>query len=328
MLSRGENDVSEPEPNQNTIVFHHTPEQSEEVLLHYKKNNKKTSPDNGDNTPSSSPTEPSTTSPPHVTPSRRGHNSRPGIKLALPPTEVQSSLLIYADSTILTSTELLVLVGWMPKYQRLNEFHRSYDLKHDGASLETIYSICSDPDISASFIIIEAEDGHLFGGFINEPFKKSSTYYGSGESFVFSIRPDLAVYRCGNSNGNSNGSGSNSRGSSTCVDQVKTQDSDLGMFVLSDSNQLLMGGGEGFAFRLDDELHFGCSQPCATYQNRTLSESEFFTCVNAEVWTTKPAPVIIPLPPSPPPSVSESPVAVQSPPPEDMITLTFKKKKK
>ena len=196
----------------------------------------------------------------------------------------------------------------MPKHQRINEFHLSYVLKRDGASLETVYSICSDPDISASFIIIEAEDGHVFGGFINEPFKKSSTYYGTGESFVFSIRPELAVYRWQSGH-------SFEDGMRQSDNTEKESVPDLGLFVLSDTTQLLMGSGGGFAFRVDDELHLGCSQPCATYQNKLLSQSEFFKVVNVEIWNTKPAPVMIPLPPKP----SLTPIAKPSPHEEEVI---------
>ena len=44
------------------------------------------------------------------------------------------------------------------------------------------------------------------------------------------------------------------------------------------------GGGDGFAFQLDDELDTGVSNRSATFNNETLSSSEFFKCLNVEVW--------------------------------------------
>jgi hypothetical protein len=227
---------------------------------------------------------------------------------------------------------MLVLVGWMPKSTRLNEINLSYILKKDGASLERLYSLCSDSDVCASFILIEDSDGHVFGGYLNQAFMNSSKYYGSGESFVFSIRPKLEVYRWSHSQGccssdtdPSSDRKDNSSSNSSSAGTAATEDSNINndinssaphnrgennksghidvtghdaeMFVLSDTEQLLMGGGAGFAFRLDDELRHGYSQFSSTFMNKVLTKAEFFTCVNAEVWTVTPAPVIIPLPP-------------------------------
>ena len=44
------------------------------------------------------------------------------------------------------------------------------------------------------------------------------------------------------------------------------------------------GGGDGFAIQLDDELDTGVSNRSATFNNETLSSSEFFKCLNVEVW--------------------------------------------
>jgi len=57
-------------------------------------------------------------------------------------------------------------------------------------------------------------------------------------------------------------------------------------FVISDSQCFAMGGGGGgFAFQLDDELDTGVSNVSATYGNDQLSSSEFFKCLNIEVWS-------------------------------------------
>jgi hypothetical protein len=44
------------------------------------------------------------------------------------------------------------------------------------------------------------------------------------------------------------------------------------------------GGGDGFAFQLDDELDTGVSNHSATFNNKQLSSSEFFKCLNVELW--------------------------------------------
>lgn len=44
------------------------------------------------------------------------------------------------------------------------------------------------------------------------------------------------------------------------------------------------GGGGGFAFQLDDEMHDGTSHISDTFENPMLSSNEFFKCLNVEIW--------------------------------------------
>jgi hypothetical protein len=108
-------------------------------------------------------------------------------------------------------------------------------------------------------IIIEDSWGYIFGGFISPGMQNKSAYYGNGESFVFSIEPTAQVHRW---------TGRNE------------------LFVLSNEHCFAMGGGgDGFAIQLDDELDTGVSSRSDTYDNHLLSSSEFFKCLNVEVWT-------------------------------------------
>lgn len=321
-------DMCDAEPTESRIVLDHIliQEDDHEFSLQYKRK----SLQDEDIPPSTTsiPTQLSTNSLKILQankPTRRGKGSRPGIKTALPPTEVESSLLTHSDSTIITPAELLVLAGWMPKNQRLNEFHLSYVLKRDGASLDTVYSACADPDVSASFLIIKDEEGYVFGGYLNESLKNGSQFYGTGESFVFSIRPSLSVYRW--SGADAHGADVSHVGEEVgAIEGHVTNSTDyVDMFVQSDSRQFLMGGGgDGCAIQLDDELHVGASLFCGTYNSPSLASKKLFKCVNAEVWTTKPPLVLVPLPPDPGPVASRRPPGSASRPPEVEVVLTKK----
>merc|ERR1711871_362057 len=87
-------------------------------------------------------------------------------------------------------------------------------------------------------------------------------FYGTGESFVFSLRPHAVKYRW---------SGRNE------------------YFCLSDGLRLAMGAGTdasgGFAFSLDEDLDAGISNESDTFNNKVLASNEFFRCMNIEVWT-------------------------------------------
>jgi TLD len=109
-------------------------------------------------------------------------------------------------------------------------------------------------------IIVQDSWGYVFGGYIAHALEKKAFYYGNGESFVFSLSGSSAPQ---------------------CYKWTGKND----MFMISDSNCFAMGGGGGgFAFQLDDELDTGVSDCSDTYNNGQLSSSEFFKCLNLEVW--------------------------------------------
>ena len=113
---------------------------------------------------------------------------------------------------------------------------------------------------SSSVIVVQDSWGYVFGGYIAHALETKAFYYGNGESFVFSIN-----------------------GLSTPTHYKWTGQNNL--FIVSDHNCFAMGGGgSGFAFQLDDELDTGVSNCSATYNNGQLSSSEFFKCLNVEVW--------------------------------------------
>ena len=101
--------------------------------------------------------------------------------------------------------------------------------------------------------------GYVFGGFLSLGIHKSHAYYGNGESFVFSVLPEERCYHWTRKNE---------------------------MFMCSNGNCFSMGGGgNGFAFQLDDEMNDGISNSSDTFDNPMLSSNEFFKCLNVEVWS-------------------------------------------
>ena len=40
----------------------------------------------------------------------------------------------------------------------------------------------------ASLLILEDEHGHKFGGMVHEPWEENNSFYGTGETFVFTFK--------------------------------------------------------------------------------------------------------------------------------------------
>jgi len=93
--------------------------------------------------------------------------------------------------------------------------------------------------------------------------RKSGVYvaifFGTGECFVFSLKPHFACYKWTHAND---------------------------LFMVARRDFIGMGGGTAahYAFYLDSELYFGTSEVSNTFLNRRLSGTEEFRCTVVEVW--------------------------------------------
>jgi len=169
------------------------------------------------------------------------------------------------SSSIINQQQMRIIAGFLSDIDAVKSWKLTYSLRQHGASLSTLLACTAKKSRGGSIlhvpcvIIIEDSWGYIFGGFISPGMQNKSAYYGNGESFVFSIEPTAQVHRW---------TGRNE------------------LFVLSNEHCFAMGGGgDGFAMQLDDELDTGVSSRSDTFDNHLLSSSEFFKCLNVEVWT-------------------------------------------
>jgi hypothetical protein len=167
-------------------------------------------------------------------------------------------------SSIMSPAQIEAIVQFLPEAKRTKAWQLGYGLRVHGACLSTLLAVCSRNSISGQrlslpcVLVIEDSWGYIFGGYISPGLQDKKTYYGNGESFVFTIAPNVQAYRWTERNH---------------------------LFILSQPQCLAMGGGgEGFALQLDDELDTGVSCRSETFDNPTLSSNEFFKCLNVEVW--------------------------------------------
>jgi TLD len=143
---------------------------------------------------------------------------------------VQSS----EPSLIITPEQMETISRWLPIHSTGSCWSLRYSMRRDGASLSTLMALTGSdrshhrPMHSSCVMIIEDSWGYIFGGYIAHPVENKANYYGNGESFVFSVAPTPACFKWTEENS---------------------------YFVMSNHHIFAMGGGgEGYAFQLDDEL--------------------------------------------------------------------------
>ncbi|XP_041758744.1 oxidation resistance protein 1 isoform X2 [Coregonus clupeaformis] len=129
--------------------------------------------------------------------------------------------------------------------------------KH-GMSIKTLYRAMQGLDTPV-LMVIKDSDGHMFGALASEPFKVSDSFYGTGETFLFTFCPDFEVFKWTGDN----------------------------MFFLKgDMDSLAFGGGGGeFGLWLDGDLYHGRSKPCKTFGNPMLTKTEDFVLQDIEIWS-------------------------------------------
>lgn len=70
-----------------------------------------------------------------------------------------------------------------------------YSINRDGVSFGTFFDKCKD--WRYTLLVVKDLNGFVFGGFCCETWKKSSKFYGTGESFLYTLKDtnDPIVYR-------------------------------------------------------------------------------------------------------------------------------------
>ncbi|EKX48799.1 hypothetical protein GUITHDRAFT_57514, partial [Guillardia theta CCMP2712] len=130
-----------------------------------------------------------------------------------------------------------------------------YSTKRNGLSMNTFFRLVTGR--RDTIMLIKDSGGSAFGAFIPFPWKQSKDFYGTGESFVFRMKPTLELFKWG---GNDS------------------------MFALTNHQGILIGGSGSPAIWIDSDFNRGTSGANKTYRSRCLASDESFTCIHLEVW--------------------------------------------
>lgn len=145
--------------------------------------------------------------------------------------------------------------AFLPMRLRGYDWKLLYSLAQHGSSLHSLMR--KSRGERATLIIVETCAGEVFGGFAAAPWTNDASYYGSGESFVFTTVPTFQVFNWQRTNS---------------------------MFMFSNEDAIAMGGGGGFAWYLNSDLSHGSTAVSETFGNRPLTSQHDFEVAHCEVW--------------------------------------------
>jgi len=165
------------------------------------------------------------------------------------------------DDTLPVLTEYLaeVIRSRLPNLlQEAPTWNLLYSLDQHGARLSTMYRLIENK--GPCVVVLKNSKNEVFGAFISEPFNPSNRgFFGTPECFLW--KADKYEFK---------------KYSSTNLNQY---------FMLADPSYIAMGGGKGkFGLFLDEDVQYGYSSMCETFENELLTEEKDFECYGCEVW--------------------------------------------
>eukprot|EP01116_Phalansterium_solitarium_P006692 TRINITY_DN1903_c0_g1_i2.p1 TRINITY_DN1903_c0_g1~~TRINITY_DN1903_c0_g1_i2.p1 ORF type:complete len:388 (-),score=141.68 TRINITY_DN1903_c0_g1_i2:378-1541(-) len=191
--------------------------------------------------------------------------------------EAQHGQRLLSASKVLSAADADLVSSALPSRFQQSSWRLLYSTSRDGISLQTFYARLGRAK-SASVLVLRDTADRVFGCFtvdVWRPVVKPLVYYGSAETFVFSLRPaafEVHRWRPGRNS----------------------------YFQLSTS-QWICCGGPSYALYVDSDFLHGTTASCDTFASPPLAasaaaacasgqpaESVSFECVELEVWGVQP----------------------------------------
>lgn len=185
----------------------------------------------------------------------------------------QSQVNIQMMSHTLTIRELFTLWSWLPVRITMYQPVLLYTTEEHGCSLTTFYVRVEQQE--PTLMMIKTCNNEVFGAYCSSRWFERNVkndkgqrqaYFGTGETFIFSLYPERAKY------------------SWVGIDNDKDLGHSSELFMAADSKMITIGGGEGQAIWMDENIRFGKTDSCKTFNNPPLCASGDFEIRVLEVY--------------------------------------------
>ncbi|GFS79699.1 oxidation resistance protein 1 [Trichonephila clavipes] len=164
---------------------------------------------------------------------------------------------LLSPSEILQEEHIKELYTLLPARAVGYPWTRIFSTSFDGFLLKTLYRKMAEFDCPV-IIVMQDYENAIFGALLSEPLKQSDTFYGTGETFLFTFHPSFKVFKWTGSND---------------------------MYIKGSKESFSIGASEGhFGLWIDADLERGHSSECQTFNNDILASSTDFVIKTLEAW--------------------------------------------
>ncbi|XP_013200546.1 GTPase-activating protein skywalker isoform X1 [Amyelois transitella] len=174
---------------------------------------------------------------------------------------------------------LFTLWSWLPVRITMYQPVLLYTTEEHGCSLTTFYVRVEHHE--PTLLMIKTCNNEVFGAYCstrwferNQKDERGNrqAYFGTGETFLFSLYPERAKYPWVGCSTNADGK----------TEERVAHGSEL--FMAADSKMITIGGGDGQAIWMDENIRFGKTDRCSTFNNPPLCPSGDFEIRVLEVY--------------------------------------------
>ncbi|KAL7303847.1 hypothetical protein TKK_0003971 [Trichogramma kaykai] len=179
-------------------------------------------------------------------------------------------------SQICDQPDLFTLWSWLPVRITMYQPVLLYTTEEHGCSLTTFYVRVEKYE--PTLMMIKTCNNEVFGAYcstrwcernLKDDKGNRQAYFGTGETFLFSLYPERAKYAW--------------VGMDTAHSDSKV-DHSAELFMAADAKMLTIGGGEGQAIWMDENIRYGKTDRCSTFNNPPLCASGDFEIRVLEVY--------------------------------------------
>mmetsp|Transcript_49384 Transcript_49384/g.56885 ORF Transcript_49384/g.56885 Transcript_49384/m.56885 type:complete len:586 (+) Transcript_49384:23-1780(+) len=163
-------------------------------------------------------------------------------------------------SAILDEDSFLNLIRKVPSLYQICDWKILYSISAHGTSLKQLYRLAKDQ--APYLLVIRDSKDNVFGAFIADTIEESGSYYGTGETFLFTFKDN--------------------KKEPTCYFWTNNND----YFILTDENGISIGSGGHSGLFIAENLISGKTFTCETFDNEPLVDDLDFTIMKLELWTT------------------------------------------
>ncbi|KAK6632106.1 hypothetical protein RUM44_007136 [Polyplax serrata] len=180
------------------------------------------------------------------------------------------------NSQIVSHDDLLILWSWLPVRITMYQPVLLYTTEEHGCSLTTFFHLVEQHE--PTLLMIKTAANEVFGAYcstrwcernLKDDKGNRQAYFGTGETFLFSLYPERAKYPwVGIQHG---------------VGDAGLHHS-AQLFMAADSKMITIGGGGAQAIWMDENVRYGKTDRCLTFNNPPLCEGRDFEIRVLEVY--------------------------------------------
>jgi hypothetical protein len=195
-----------------------------------------------------------------------------------------SGPLVLDDSSILEERNMREIYRSLPHKVQNQAWSLSYSTRINGFSLQNLYRTLSE-DKDSSLIVIQDNNGYVFGAYLTCTPKVSEAFIGTGKSWLFSFGKLVNARAPERENVDDDGDNTSARGSIDEPGMFVMHSNMLNVFHWSGINEYFFRGtidnmiigasGGKFGIFIDGDLHKGRIQDCDTFDRWAHQELDF-----------------------------------------------------